>query len=144
MSLAQVAEKNLHTEALFERYHVGWTTRNPDLIASLHSEDTIFWLHDGAEPVRGREALRKHCVELFSRLTFGFEEGRMFFGADYWIFEWLMILNLTGADGKPFTAKVEMLDVVTVNAAGEVTRKDVYVNGAQRAEAFSRAGFGRS
>jgi hypothetical protein len=50
-----------------------------------------------------------------------------------------MILDLKDADGKPFTAKVEMLDVVTVNTAGEVTRKDVYVNGAQRGDAFSRA-----
>lgn len=140
MSRAQTAEKSLDTPALFERYHVGWVTRNPDLIASLHSEDTLFWLHDGGEPVKGREALRKHCIELFGRFTFGFEEGRMFFGADYWIFEWLMILNLKDKDGQPFTAKVEMLDVVTVNPAGEVTRKDVYANGAQRADAFTRAG----
>lgn len=140
MSAVQLAGKTLDTEALFHRYHVGWTTRNPDLIASLHSGDTLFWLHDGSEPVRGREALRKHCVELFARYTFGFEEGRMFYGADYWIFEWLMVLDLTDTAGKPFTAKVEMLDVVTVNPAGEVTRKDVYMNGAQRADAFSRAG----
>lgn len=144
MSSAQLVEKSLDTQALFDRYHVGWVTRNPDLIASLHSDDTIFWLHDGAEPIHGREALRKHCVELFARYTFGFEEGRMFFGADYWIFEWKMILDLTDAVGEPFTAKVEMLDVVTVNKAGEVTRKDVYANGAQRAEAFSRAGLGAS
>jgi hypothetical protein len=140
VSRAQLAEKSVDTQALFDRYHVGWTTRSPDLIASFHSEDTVFWLHDGQEPVKGREALRKHCVELFARYTFGFEEGRMFFGPDYWVFEWKMILDLKDADGKPFNAKVEMLDVVTVNAAGEVTRKDVYVNGAQRSDAFSRAG----
>lgn len=144
MSTTLLAQKSLDTHALFDRYHVGWTTRNPDLIASLHSEDTVFWLHDGAEPVKGREALRKHCVELFTRYTFGFEEGRMFFGADYWIFEWKMILNLVDKVGEPFTAKVEMLDVVTVNPAGEVTRKDVYVNGAQRADAFTRAGLAAS
>jgi hypothetical protein len=140
MSRAQPAEKSLDTQALFARYHVGWTTRNPDLIASLHSADTIFWLHDEAAPINGREALRKHCVDLFTKYRFGLEEGRMFFGADYWIFEWKMILGLTDAAGKPFTAKVEMLDVVTVNPAGEVTRKDVYMNGAQRRDAFSRAG----
>jgi hypothetical protein len=37
-----------------------------------------------------------------------------------------------------------MLDVVTLNQAGEVTRKDVYSNGAQRRDAFSRAGFAAS
>ena len=53
-----------------------------------------------------------------------------------------MVLNLAGKVAEPFTAKVEMLDVVTVNPAGEVTRKDVYMNGAQRRDAFSRAGLG--
>jgi len=48
--------------ALSERYHVGWETRNPDLIASLHSKDTIFWLHDGSQAVQGRDALRRHCA----------------------------------------------------------------------------------
>ena len=142
MSRAQLAEKSLDTPALFDRYHVGWTTRDPDLIASFHSDDTVFWLHDGAGPINGREALRRHCVDLFARYRFGFEEGRMFFGADYWIFEWTMLLDLTDKVGEPFTARIEMLDVVTLNPAGEVTRKDVYANGAQRREAFSRAGLG--
>lgn len=142
MLRAQTAEKSLSTQDLFARYHVGWTTRNPDLIASLHSLDTMFWLHDGEEPVHGREALRKHCVGLFAKYQFGFEDGRMFFGPDYWIFEWKMIIDLVDTAGKAFTAKIEMLDVVTANAAGEVTRKDVYVNGVQRGEAFSRAGSG--
>jgi hypothetical protein len=140
MPEAQLAGSSLDTQALFKRYHVGWVTRNPDLIASLHSSDTIFWLHDEAGPVKGREALRKHCVDLFARLRFGLEEGRMFFGADYWIFEWTMVLDLADTGGKPFTARVEMLDIVTVNEAGEGTRKDVYMNGAQRRDAFSRAG----
>ena len=142
MSRAQLAEKSLDTPALFDRYHVGWTTRDPDLIASFHSDDTVFWLHDGAGPINGREALRRHCVDLFARYRFGFEEGRMFFGADYWIFEWTMLLDLIDKVGEPFTARIEMLDVVTLNPAGEVTRKDVYANGAQRREAFSRAGLG--
>lgn len=141
MSTPQVQKTDLDTQALFARYHVGWKTRSPDLIASLHSDDTIFWLHDGDGPIHGREALHKHCVDMFADYRFGLEEGRMFFGASYWIFEWMMVLDLTDKDGKPFTAKVEMLDVVTVNQAGEVTRKDVYINGAQRRDAFSRAGF---
>ena len=144
MSRAQLAEKSLDTEALFERYHVGWKTRNPDLIASLHSEDTIFWVHDGAGPVNGREPLRQYSAELFARAPFGFEEGRMFFGADYWVMEWSMVMDLIDKAGKPFTAKVEMLDVVTVNPAGEVTRKDVYVNGTQRVDALNRAGLSAS
>lgn len=144
MSRAQLAEKSLDTQALFARYHVGWKTRNPDLIASLHSEDAIFWVHDGAEPIKGREPLRRYCAELFAKSPFGFEEGRMFFGTDYWIMEWAGIMDLVDTAGRPFTARIEMLDVVTVNPAGEVTRKDVYVNGAQRLDAFTRAGLDAS
>jgi hypothetical protein len=144
MSRAQLAEKNLDTRALFDRYHVGWKTRNPDLIASLHSEDTVFWVHDGAEPIKGREALRQYCANLFATVDFRFEEGRMLFGADFWVFEWLMIIDMVDTAGKPFTARIEMLDVFTVNQAGEVTSKNVYVNGAQRVEAFTRAGLSAS
>lgn len=129
--------------AIFERYHVGWETRDPDLIASLHSEDTVFWLHDGSEPVTGREGLRRHCVQLFAAYKFAFEMGRRLYGEDHWVFEWTMVLSLAEPGGSPFTARVEMLDVVTVNAAGEVARKDVYMNGKQAEAAFVRAGIKR-
>ena len=42
-----------------------------------------------------------------------------------------------------FTARIEVVDVVTVNARGEVTRKDVYMNGKQSQAAFARAGIKR-
>jgi hypothetical protein len=129
--------------AIFERCHVGWETRDPDLIASLHSQDTIFWLHDGSEPVKGRDALRRHCAELFAAYDFSFAMGRQLYGEDHWVFEWTMILALAEPDGSPFTAQVEMLDVVTVNPLGEVARKDVYTNGKQVEAAFARAGIKR-
>jgi len=129
--------------AIFERYHVGWETRDPDMIAALHSEDTVFWLHDGSAPVTGRDALRRHCAELFAAFNFSWEMGRRLYGADHWIFEWKMILSLAEPNGSPFTARVEMLDVVTVNSRGEVTRKDVYMNGKQAEAAFARAGIKR-
>jgi hypothetical protein len=130
-------------EALFQRYHVSWETRDPDLIASLHSEDTVFWVHDGSEPVKGREALRQHCIGLFAVLDFSLEKGRLLYGDDHWVFEWTMVLALAEPNGTPFTARVEMLDVVTVNAAGEVVRKDVYANGRESRAVFARAGIER-
>jgi hypothetical protein len=129
--------------AIFERYHVGWETRNPDLIASLHSEDTIFWLHDGSDPVKGRDALRRHCAGLFAAFEFSHVVGRQLYGEDHWILEWTMVLSLAEPGGTPFTARVEMLDVVTVNPLGEVVRKDVYMNGKQSQAAFARAGIER-
>ena len=139
---AQVAQAS-PLAALFERCHVGWETKNPDLIASLHSEDTIFWLHDGSDPVKGRDALRRHCVGLFAAFDFSHAVERLLYGEDHWIFEWTMILSLAEPDGRPFTARVEMLDVVTVNPLGEVARKDVYMNGKQAEAAFARAGIER-
>jgi hypothetical protein len=130
-------------QAVFERYHVGWETRDADMIARSHSEDTIFWLHDGSEPVNGREALRQHCHALFSAFMFTHEVGRMFYGADYWVLEWTMVLSLAEPGGTSFKAAVEMVDVVTVNARGEVTRKDVYMNGKQAQAAYARAGIQR-
>lgn len=129
--------------AVFARYHVGWETRDPELIASLHAEDTVFWLHDGSEPVTGRDALRRHCVELFAAFRFTHVTGRLLYGEDHWTLEWTMVLSLEQPDGSPFTARVEMLDVVTVNARGEVARKDVYMNGKQAQAAFARAGIQR-
>lgn len=130
-------------EAVFDRYHVGWETRDPDLIASLHSADTLFWLHDGSEPVEGREALRRYCRELFAAFDFSQVMGRRLYGDDHWVFEWTMVLKLQEPEGGPFSAQVEMLDVVTVNRQGEVTRKDVYMNGKQAQAAYSRAGIVR-
>jgi hypothetical protein len=143
MSIAAQVAQASPLAALFERYHVGWETRSPDMIASLHSEDTIFWLHDGSDPVKGRDALRRHCAALFAAFDFSLEMGRRLYGEDHWIFEWTMILSLAEPDGSPFTARVEMLDLVTVSPLGEVTRKDVYMNGKQAEAAFSRAGIQR-
>jgi hypothetical protein len=71
------------------------------------------------------------------------EMGRRLYGDDHWVFEWTMVLALKEPGGAPFMAKVEMLDVVTVNSRGEVTRKDVYMNGGETQAAFARAGIQR-
>jgi hypothetical protein len=93
--------------------------------------------------VKGRDALRRHCAELFAAFDFSLAMGRQLYGEDHWIFEWTMILSLAEPDGSPFTAPVEMLDVVTVNPLGEVARKDVYMNGKQAEAAFARSGIER-
>ncbi|HEX5066644.1 MAG TPA: nuclear transport factor 2 family protein [Myxococcota bacterium] len=129
--------------AIFERNHVGWETKDPDRIASLAAEDTIFWLHDGSEPVKGRSALRRHCAELFASFDFSHVVDRILYGENHWTLEWTMVLSLAEPDGSPFTARVEMLDVVMVDALGEVARKDVWMNGAQSRAAFARAGIER-
>lgn len=127
-------------EDLYQHYHQGWIRKDPELIASLHSEDSLFWFHDGSGPLTGRAALRAYCVQMFSRYRFEHEQVRILFGRAHWVLEWVMAVSLQDAAGQPFVARVEMLDVVDVNDAGEVTRKDVYMNGAQAQAAFKRAG----
>src|SRR6188472_1816135 len=103
MSITPQVARPSPLAAVFERYHVGWEKRDPDLIASLHSEDTVFWVHDGSAPVTGRDALRRHCAQLFAAFDFSFAMGRQLYGADHWIFEWTMILSLVAPGGGPFT-----------------------------------------
>lgn len=130
----------LDAAALFARYHEGWTSRNPDLIASLHSDDTFFAIHDGSTPVQGREPLRQLCIAMFEKYQFALEEKRTLFGPGHWIMEWDMVIDVADAGGKPSAARVGMLDVVTFNDQGKVTRKDVFVNGAEMKAAMSGAG----
>jgi hypothetical protein len=140
----KLAQNGLHvTQSLFEVYHVGWETRNPGLIASHHSIDTVFHMHDGSAPVIGRDELHHACTIMFETYPFTFDMGRRFFGDRHWVFEWNMVLDLVDRDGVPFTARVEMLDLVALNDAGEVARKDVYMNGTQAQDAFARAGIKR-
>ena len=87
----------------------------------------------------GRERLREHCRQLFATFDFTQEMGRRLYGDDHWVFEWTMLLALTEPGGAPFVARVGMLDVVTLNDAGEVVRKDVYPNGREMHGAFVRA-----
>ena len=118
MTATALAKHATPLRDVFERYHVGWETKNPDLIASLHSEDTVFHIHDGSDAVHGRQALRQRCIETFEKFDFSFEMGRQLYGEDHWVFEYTMVLALKEPGGAPFTARVEMLDVMTVNSRG--------------------------
>lgn len=130
-------------QRVFERYHIGWETRNPDLIASLHSEDTVFHVHDGSPAVHGRDALRKRCADTFEKFDFSFESKRRFYGDDHWVYEYALVFALKEPGGAPFKARIEMIDLVTVNASGEVTEKHVYMNAGEAQAAFARAGIQR-
>lgn len=125
----------IDTQAVFERYHAAWEAKDPARIAALHSADSSFILHDGSARVRGRAALEADFAELFRKLPgFSFEVRRTIFGASHWILEWALIMPAPGGG----TASVDMLDVVDVNDAGEVLRKDVYINGAHQAALYAR------
>lgn len=124
-------------KAAFDRYHVGWERRDPAYIADRHSADSVFLLHDGSPAVVGRDAIRRHVEGLFRKYpALAFEpDTRTLFGQNRWVFEYAMVLG-AGAE----TARVPMVDVVDVNADGEVTRKEVFLDPAEAQAALARAG----
>ncbi len=130
-------------EDLFAQYHAAWEARDPQRIAALHTEDTRFWLRDGSEPLRGREAVRQYCTRTFAELRFTAEVQRTLFGPTHWTLEWTAVVALRDTQGQPFAARIDMVDVVDVDDAGAVARKDVYMNGTQAQAAFARAGIAR-
>ncbi|MEQ1492755.1 MAG: nuclear transport factor 2 family protein [Terricaulis sp.] len=126
---------------IFDRYHAAWEAQDPDQIAALHADDATFWMHDGTPAVQGRAALRGRFGALFARFPrMSFDTHRREFGQAHWVLDYTMVLQLTDPSGAPFEARVKMLDVVNVNDAGQVTRKDVYLNGAEAYAAYARAG----
>lgn len=138
---AKQANKQHDIRALFDRYHHAWESADPDAIAALHSADSTFWLQDGSPRIQGRETLRKHYAGLFARYgKFGWDIQRVMFGDRHWVFEYNMLIDMKDKSGQPFTARIAMLDIIDVNDAGEVTRKDVYVDGAAMRAALERAG----
>lgn len=138
---AKQAKKQQDIRALFDRYHHAWESADADAIAALHSLDSTFWLQDGSPRIQGRETLRKHYTGLFAQYgKFGWDIQRVMFGDRHWVFEYNMLIEMKDCNQQPFTASVPMLDIVDVNEAGEVTRKDVYVDGAARRAALERAG----
>jgi uncharacterized protein (TIGR02246 family) len=124
-------------KATFDRYHVGWETQDAARIASLHSADSVFLLHDGSPAVVGRENIQRHVEGLFRKYSaLAFEpETRTLFGENRWVFEYTMVLG--SADR---TARIPMIDVVDVNADGEVTRKEVFLDPAVAQAALAKAG----
>ena len=124
-------------KAVFDRYHVGWETQDAARIAGLHSADSVFLLHDGSPAVVGRENIRRHVEGLFAKYPgLAFEPAqRTLFGQNRWVFEYTMTLSAGGT-----AASVPMIDVVDVNDAGEVTRKEVFLDPAEAQAELAKAG----
>lgn len=116
----------LDLEQISERYFDAWGARDPDAIVALHTEDTQFWTHLGAEPVSGRQAVRATFADLFERFPgSGYETHRVLYGRDFWVLDWALTFQPDGSDGR---ARFDCVDVVTVAPDGLVARKDTFVD----------------
>ena len=108
------------TEETFERYADAWERRDPDAIAELHTEDSVFHLHTaGSEPARGREAVRDAFTAMFQQWPdLSFEVVSLHVGDDFWAVEWKVRASGFEAD---------LADVVTVED-GLVKSKQSYLD----------------
>ncbi|WP_214402760.1 nuclear transport factor 2 family protein [Pseudonocardia lacus] len=137
----EVAVQREVLQRVFDRYHAAWEAKDPDAIVALHTEDSTFALRGGGDRVRGRAALRQRFAQVFLDFPgYRAEVDRLLLGDGHWVLEWTMVVDLPAVDGGAFTARIALVDVVDVDAAGLVTRKDVWVDGAQQAAAYRRAG----
>ena len=113
-------------EQISETYFAQWEARDPDAIVALHSEDTVFQSHLGTEPVTGREAVRETFAGFFEQFPqFGFETHRVLYGEGFWVLDW----DLTFVpEGETERRAFHCLDVVNVDAAGLVARKETFID----------------
>ena len=119
-------------KTLSERYFAAWAKRDPDAIARLHTEDTRFWTHLGAESVVGREAARDAFADIFEQFPdFTFEIYRVLYGDAHWVLDWALISG---------GVRFDCLDVVVVSPEGLVARKDSFIDSAQMMASLSGTG----
>jgi hypothetical protein len=110
-------------KTISERYLAAWADRDLDAIVALHTPDTRFWTHLGAEPVVGRAAVHATFAELFNQFPeFSFEVYRVLYGQDHWVLDWALISG---------DIRFDCLDVVEVSPDGLVARKDTFVDTVQ-------------
>jgi ketosteroid isomerase-like protein len=115
---------SLDLEQITKTYFAAWEARDPDRIAELHSDDTVFTLHAGpATPSVGRDAVRATFAGIFGMYPdFSFETHRVLLGERHWVLDWTMVSG---------DIRLHMLDTVEVDDDGQVSRKDTFADVAQ-------------
>jgi steroid delta-isomerase-like uncharacterized protein len=113
--------KNLMEFAM--EYSAAWAAHDPDAIAAMHTEDSVFELHDVSAPAAGRAAVRDLIAALVTAVPdLRFEHKRAHFGDGHFVSEYVMKGT---AEGKAFA--IAGADVVTMRD-GLVARKDTYLD----------------
>ena len=115
---------NAEVQQLAIRYGAAWAEHNLDAIMAMHSDDTVFHLHGGAEPATGRAAVREAFAAAMSQWPdIRFERRAVYIGANHFVTEYRM--SATTPDGR--TVVSDGADVFAVED-GLVKRKDTYLD----------------
>jgi SnoaL-like domain len=133
---APTATETAELEQLIARYSEAWAARDPDLIASYHAEDGIFQLHSGAEPVRGRDAIRDTFAGFLAQFPdLTFTEQELLPAPWGWTVRWTM----SGTLAQPFPVgsdrvaepggsfAIDAVDVITASG-GKLDAKHTYLD----------------
>ena len=73
------------------KYGEAWAAHDPDAIAALHTDDSVFHLHDISPAATGRDAVREMVVAQLAALPdLKFERVRVHFGANHFVTEYVM------------------------------------------------------
>ncbi|MBA2672753.1 nuclear transport factor 2 family protein [Ramlibacter sp.] len=114
--------------AIADRYAAAWIARDPEAIVALHAPDSTFQAHGRGAQVKGKPALQKEFAGIFERYpNFGVEIHRLLLGDTHWTLDWTLTFQPEGKERRGFHA----LDVVEVDDAGLVARKDTFFDFAQ-------------
>jgi steroid delta-isomerase-like uncharacterized protein len=104
-------------------YSGAWASHDPDAIAAMHTDDSVFDLHDLGAPATGRAAVRDLIATLLKIAPdLRFKPVRVHFGGEHFVTEYVMSGT---AQGKPFA--IAGADVFTMRE-GLVGRKDTYLD----------------
>jgi uncharacterized protein (TIGR02246 family) len=127
---------NLNVAAIAERYAAAWIARDPEAIVALHAPDSTFQAHGRGTQVKGKPALLKEFAQVFERYPgFGVVTHRLLLGDKHWTLDWDLTFQPPGKQRRGFHA----VDIVEVDDAGLVTRKDTFFDFAQVKAAMEQA-----
>jgi steroid delta-isomerase-like uncharacterized protein len=121
---------------LLDRYGEAWNTHDLDAILALHTEDTVFALHAGDEPVVGAPAVRESfaaSLEQWPDIHFAAEDVQL--GAEHATARWSVTatlatpLELDSGTAAPSSRSLrfDAVDVLLVRG-GRIARKDTYID----------------
>jgi steroid delta-isomerase-like uncharacterized protein len=122
-------------EELATRYGESWNSQDLDGIVERHAEDGVFHLHAGAEPVRGREAIRATFAAVIAQWPDIHFEPQRLLVADW---GWVLQSTMSGTLAQPLELEsktvepgakiaVDAVDVIEVED-GLLTAKHTYLD----------------
>jgi ketosteroid isomerase-like protein len=105
------------------RYGAAWAEHDLDAIMAMHTEDSVFHLHGGAEPAVGLSAVREAFAAGMEQWPdIRFDRKRVHIGSGHFVSEYGMSAS---KDGHAIVC--DGVDVFTVEG-GLIARKDSYLD----------------